>query len=81
MKRKNLNFEEIGISEGSNIEWSKTSETAKIVENNKLYFREQELSLTKASENNNPNPDYCFAFWTFNGKSIMDCYNETHPKT
>ena len=81
-RRPNLNFEEMGIPIGSKLTSTVTEEEATVVSPKKVSFREEEMSLTEATEKvrtgrarSNPTPH-----WKFNGRLLQDIYNETYGK-
>lgn len=79
-KRPNLNFIEMGIPIGAGIISTKTGEPAYIQTAKTIMFRNEEMSLTRATRNI-LELDYSVApgaYWTFNGKLLRDIYNETY---
>jgi len=79
-KRPNMNFTEMGIPEGSVLHSVEDDSTATVVAPKKVRFREEEMSLTAATRivlgiehSVQPSP-----YWTFNGRSLRDIYNETY---
>ena len=81
-RRPNLNFEEMEIPIGSKLTSTVTEEEATVVSPKKVSFREEEMSLTEATEKvrtgrarSNPTPH-----WKFNGRLLQDIYNETYGK-
>jgi len=79
-KRPRLDFLEMNIPIGSELVCNKNGETAIVKTNRYVLFRNEETSLTSATKLILEN-DYAVApgpYWTFNGKSLHDIYNETY---
>jgi hypothetical protein len=79
-KRPNFNFVEMGIPIGSEIVSTKSSEIAIIKTPKTVTFRNEEMSLTRATILI-LDIDYSIApgpYWTYNGKYLRDIYNETY---
>ena len=81
-RRPNLNFAEMGIPMESKLTSTVTEEEATVISPKKVSFREEEMSLTEATEKvgtgrarRNPTPH-----WKFNGRLLQDIYNETYGK-
>ena len=81
-RRPNLNFEEMGIPIGSKLTSTITEEEATVISPRKVVFREEEMSLTEATEKvrtgrarSAPTPH-----WNFDGRLLQDIYNETYGK-
>jgi len=81
-KRPNMNFTEMGISEGSVLHSLEDDSTAIVVAPRKVRFQDEEMSLTAATRivlgiehSVQPSP-----YWTFNGRSLRDIYNETYSE-
>jgi len=79
-KRPNMNFSEMGIPVGSILHSVEDDSTATVVAPKKVCFRDEEMSLTAATRivlgiehSVQPSP-----FWTLNGRSLRDIYNETY---
>ena len=79
-KRPNMNFAEMGIPEGSVLHSVEDDSTAIVVSPKKVLFQDEEMSLTAATRivlgiehSVQPSP-----YWTFNGRSLRDIYNETY---
>lgn len=81
-RRPNLNFEEMGIPVGAQL-ISTLDETVAIVNGpKKVIYQGEPTSLTAATKYVlqveyavNPGP-----FWTYNGKTISELYDETYPE-
>jgi hypothetical protein len=78
-KRPKMNFAEMGIPEGSVLHSVEDDSTAIVVSPKKVLFQDEEMSLTAATRivlgiehSVQPSP-----YWTFNGRSLRDIYNET----
>ncbi len=79
-RRPNLNFTEMGIPERSVLQSVEDESTATVVAPKKVIFRGEEMSLTAATRIM-LGIDYSVApgpYWTFNGRSLRDIYNETY---
>jgi hypothetical protein len=79
-KRPNMNFTEMGIPEGAVLHSVEDDSTATVVSPRKVRFKDEEMSLTAATRiilgiehSVQPSP-----YWTFNGRSLLDIYNETY---
>lgn len=79
-KRPNMNFTEMGIPDGSVLHSVEDDSTATVVAPKKVRFQDEEMSLTAATRivlgiehSVQPSP-----YWTFNGRSLRDIYNETY---
>jgi hypothetical protein len=79
-KRPNQNFVQMGIPLNSVIYSTKTQETATITGEKTVRFREEDMSLTRATRilleldySVQPGP-----YWTFNGKTLREIYNDTY---
>lgn len=76
----NFDFEQMGIPTGSVLVSVKNGEEATIVPNNRVTFRNENMSLTAATEkimgyHTNPCPQ-----WEFGGRNLSDIYEETYRK-
>ena len=74
----NLDFEQMGIPVGSVLVSTRTGEEATVVPNNRVTFRNENMSLSTATERavgyrTNPCPQ-----WTFKGRNVGDIYRETY---
>ncbi|MGV3596314.1 MAG: GIY-YIG nuclease family protein [Bacteroidota bacterium] len=79
-KRPRLNFIEMGIPIGSELICVNNGETVIVKSDKTIEFRGDETSLTNATRQILEN-EYNLApgpFWTYNGKTIRDIYNETY---
>lgn len=79
-KRPQLNFTEMNIPVGAVLEASKTGELATVMSDKFIAFREEEMSLTKATRLVLEN-DYSVAptpHWTYEGRKLKDIYDETY---
>ncbi len=79
-KRPNMNFAEMGIPEGTVLHSVEDDSTVIVVSPKKVLFQDDEMSLTAATRivlgiehSVQPSP-----YWTFNGRSLRDIYNETY---
>ena len=79
-RRPNLNFREMGIPPGAILQSIGGEETANVVDDRRVLFRDQEMYLTQATRecfgaayNLNPAPR-----WSYEGRSISEIYNETY---
>ena len=79
-RRPKLNFSEMGITPGCVLNAIKGEETATVVSDRQVSFRDQTMSLTKAtrvcrdlSYNVNPCP-----YWLYSGRRLSDIYEETY---
>ena len=81
-RRPNLNFEEMGIPIGSKLTSTITEEEATVISPRKVFFREEEMSLTEATEKvrGGRAPSAPTRHWEFNGRLLQDIYNETYGK-
>ena len=79
-KRPRMNFVEMGIPIGSILHSTDGDQICEVVNERKIKFNGEEMSLTKASKMvtgkdylTNPCP-----WWIYQGKSLSQLYNETH---
>lgn len=79
-RRPNLNFVEMGIPIGSTLHFVQGNATVEVISERKVLLNGEETSLTAATQELLKN-SYQVApgpYWTFNGRSIRDIYNETY---
>jgi hypothetical protein len=79
-RRPNLNFTEMGIPAGSVLQSVEDDSTATVITPKRVNFRREEMSLTAATRIM-LGLDYSVSpvsYWTFNGRSLRDIYNETY---
>lgn len=81
-RRPNLNFAEMGIPEGATLNSTLDESVATVIGPKKVMYQGEPTSLTAATKfilqveyAVNPGP-----FWTYNGKTISEIYNETYPE-
>jgi hypothetical protein len=82
-RRPNLNFEEMGIPVGSILKFSEGDVCVTVTTPKKVKLNDVEMSLTAATRTL-LGLDYSVQpglYWTFNGRSLRDIYNETYPLT
>ena len=79
-RRPNLNFVEMGIPIGSTLVSVKTGEEATVSEDKLVMFREEKMSLSRATRyvleidhNVAPTP-----YWKFKGQLLQEIYRETY---
>lgn len=81
-RRPNLNFYEMGLQKGDMLFFVDIPDiTCTIVNEKRVMFKEELMSLTKATKTVLGKPDAAIAptpYWTINGKSLSDIYNETY---
>lgn len=80
-RRPNLNFSEMGIPVGATLQFTKGHETVTVASAKKVWLQEEEVSLTVATRALLGLP-YSVApapYWTWEGKSLSDLYNQTYP--
>jgi len=82
-RRPNLNFEEMGIPIGSQLLFTESDASVLVSTPKKVKLNDVDMSLTAATRtllrldySVQPGP-----YWTFNGRSVRDIYNETYPLT
>ena len=80
-KKPNLNFTEMGIPPGAVLDPTSGEDTAIVVDERRVRFRDQEMFLTKATQlrenllySVRPTP-----YWLYQGRKLSDIYNETYP--
>lgn len=79
-KRPRMNFAEMNIPIGSELVCKANGETAIVQTERTVLFRGQETSLTSATKTILEN-EYAVQpgpYWTYNGRSLRDIYNETY---
>ena len=83
-KRQRMNFEEMGITVGSQLIFNNNAEVATVVSDRMVNFRNEQTSLTNATRmalgegyayNVAPGP-----YWSFNGRKLRDIYNDTYQR-
>lgn len=77
-RRPNLNFYIMGIPKGATIQSVETGESATILNERTIIFRNEVMYLTQATKivlkkYNNPCPH-----WTYNGKSLHELYEAVY---
>jgi T5orf172 domain len=80
-RRPNQNFEEMGIPSGSILTGSVKDQYVVVSGPKKVIYEGQETSLTAATRSI-LQLDYSVAplpYWSFNGRSLKDIYEETYP--
>jgi hypothetical protein len=82
-RRPNLNFVEMGIPLGSRLQFTDGDAFVIVTSPKKVKLNDDEMSLTAATRaslgldyNVQPGP-----YWTFNGRSVRDIYDDTYPLT
>jgi hypothetical protein len=79
-RRPNLNFEEMGIPLGSTLAFRDGTSTVTVTAAKKVRLEDEEISLTAATRTL-LGLDYSVApgpYWTFNGRSLREIYDETY---
>ena len=78
--RPNLNFHEMGILDGSVLEFTDDDKRCRVVGERRVEFEGKEQSLTALTKtllgslrNLRPTP-----YWTFDGRNLSDIYNDTY---
>ena len=80
-RRPNLNFREMGIEPGSILEPTTGEETAFVVDDRRVSFRDQEMYLTEATKQRD-GLSYSVAptgYWHYKGRNLGEIYRETYP--
>ncbi|MDE0004950.1 MAG: GIY-YIG nuclease family protein [Rhodospirillaceae bacterium] len=80
-RRPNLNFIEMGIEPGSVLEPTSGEETAVVLDERRVRFRDREMSLTEATRERE-DLTYNVAptgYWRYNGRSLREIYTATYP--
>jgi len=82
-RRPNLNFEEMGIPIGSQLLFTESDAFVLVSAPRRVKLNDADVSLTAATRkllgldySVQPGP-----YWSFNGRSLRDIYNETYPLT
>ena len=80
-RRPNLNFREMGIEPGSVLEPITGDETATVVDERRVRFRDQVMFLTEATMKRegltyNVAPT---GYWLFQGRNLREIYKEAYP--
>ena len=79
-RRPNLNFEEMGIENGSNLSSTSTDATVTVCGPKRVRLGSEEMSLTAATRQV-LGLDYSIAptfAWTHDGRLLRDIYNDTY---
>ena len=80
-RRPNLNFREMGIEPGSVLEPITGEETATVVDERRVQFRDRVMYLTEATKERE-GLTYSVAptgHWIYQGKNLGEIYKETYP--
>jgi len=80
-RRPNMNFAEMGIPIGAELDCTAVDATVTVVDPRKISLNGQVLSITEATKILLELP-YSVApapYWTYQGKSLSEIYNETYP--
>lgn len=80
-RRPPLNFEEMGVPNGSTLTHIISGETVEVVEPRRVIFRSEVVSLTRAQQIVS-GAEYAVApgrYWSFNGVPISALYEATYP--
>jgi len=84
-KRPKMNFHELGIPNGSILLSRDGSQQATVVEEKKVSFKNQITSLTEATRKLLGLPEGApiqpSPYWTFNGKTVKEIYEEFYANT
>ena len=83
-RRPNLNFDEMGIPIGSTLvmDHADNEYIATVVSSNKVKYNDEEYSLSRLTAiliNSTRKYTQPCPYWTFEGRSLQDIYNETYP--
>jgi hypothetical protein len=79
-RRPNMNFHEMGITEGSQLHFTDAEQTISVVGPRKVEWNGEACSLTEVTRNLLALP-YSVSpgsYWTFEGKLLSTIYNETY---
>ena len=79
--RPSLNFEEMGIPNGSELTSVPTDDVAIVVDTKKVRFRDRESTSLTAATREMLELDYDVQptrYWSFAGKNLRAIYNETY---
>ncbi len=80
-RRPNLNFLEMGIEPGTELEPTSGDEIAVVVDERRVRFRNRTMYLTEATRERE-NLSYSVAptgYWRYKGRSLSEIYRETYP--
>lgn len=83
-RRPNLNFEEMGIENNSELTFTKDPEVkVKVISPQKILYNEKEYSLSGLTKELLNIPYYISPcrYWIYNDKNLDDMYEETYPYT
>lgn len=79
-KHQNFDFIDMKIPEGSPLISTKTGETAETIDDRKVRFHDEVMSLTAATKKDrekDTTPETTRS-WTYNGRNLRDIYRETY---
>ena len=82
-RRPNMNFIAMSIPIESTLHFTQSDATAQVISGRKVMFDGKESSLTAATRALLNKGTYDVApapYWTFNGKSLRDIYNEIYSE-
>lgn len=81
-RRPRFNFKEMGVPVGAILRSNYNDETCRVLDERKIVFRNEEMSLTRATKiklensyNVSPNP-----YWVFDGKKLSEIYDEVYSE-
>jgi hypothetical protein len=79
-RRPTLNFDEMGIPMGATLVFKNNDTTVTVISARKIRFDGEETSLSATTKTLLGNDYYVSPgpYWTYNGRSLRDIYNETY---
>ena len=82
-RRPNLNFEEMGIPIGSKLKFINSDETVEVTDSRRVKYKEETYYLTTVAkillgDDNNSNMSRTTSYWTYNGQSLSEIYEDTY---
>jgi len=80
-RRPRLNFDDMQIPRGAMLYSTHTQEFCQVVDDRNVMFRDEVMSLTRATKLMMDNP-YNVApgpYWTYEGRRVTEIYDETYP--
>ncbi len=79
-RRPTQNFFEMGIPEGSVLQFTQSEETCTVLNGRRITYKDEETSLTALTKQllGTDRPLQPSPYWQFNGRRLTDIYNETY---
>ena len=79
-RRPSLNYFEMGLQEGSILEFVEGSYTCKVISGRRVKFEDEDISLTALTQRllEIDRPLRPTRYWKYQGRNLSDIFNETY---